>query len=106
MIELLTHIPVLLFVLYFGGFSVICIIVGRLWINADGSGHYTLPEPARFDPITIAAFRGGWKSVIRATFFNLWNRGLIRIETNVVKTQGKYVAQSVPEQGEELEGIE
>ncbi len=106
MIEFLTHIPVSLFVLYFGIFTAICIIIGKLWINADGSNQFPTPDPTRFDPITIAALRGGWKSVIRTAIFSLWNRDLIRIGMDATITQGKHIAQSVPEQGENLEGIE
>lgn len=36
----------------------------------------------------------------------MWNRGLISIGMHITKTQGKYVVQSVPEQGEGLVGIE
>lgn len=106
MIESLTHISVSLFVLYFGIFTAICIIIGKLWINADGSDQFPIPDPNRFDPITIAALRGGWKLVVRTAIFSLWNRDLIRIGMDAIITQGKYVAQSVPEQGENLEGIE
>ncbi len=106
MIESLTHISVSLFALYFGIFAAICIIIGKLWINADGSDQFPIPDPNRFDPIAIAALRGGWKSVIRTAIFSLWNRDLIRIGMDAIITQGKYVAQSVPEQGENLESIE
>ena len=106
MIESLTHMSVSLFVLYFVMFAAICIIIGKLWINADGSDQFPIPDPSRFDPIAIAALRGGWKSVIRTTIFGLWKRDLVRIGMDATITQGKYVAQSVPEKGENLEGIE
>lgn len=82
LLQMLQQIPGSTFLWYFAGFSVICILLARLWARADGSTQYPLPEPTRFDPIAIAALRGGTNSVIRTIIFSLWDRNLIKIRGN------------------------
>lgn len=65
------------FLWYFAGISIVCIVIGWKWKNADGSTQYDLPELTKFDPITIAALRGGTNAVIRTALFSLWNNNLI-----------------------------
>ena len=91
MIEMLLQIPGPTFLLYFIGLSIICIVLGRLWVNADGSTQYPLPELTRFDSVTIAALRGSWTSVIRTAVFSLWSRDLIEIKGEGRDTEIKSV---------------
>ncbi len=80
MIEMLIRIPGPTFLGYFICLSFVCILLGRLWVNADGSTQYPLPELTRFDPLSVAALRGSWASVIRTAIFSLWNRKLVEIK--------------------------
>lgn len=80
MFDLFIQIPGPTFLVLFAGLSAICIFIGWLWVNADGSTQYPLPEPTRFDPLTIAALRGGRNAVIRTAVFTLWNRKLVQFE--------------------------
>lgn len=77
LLNAIIYIPGPTFLLYFIGLSTICIKLGWLWANADGSTQHPLPEPTRFDPIAIAALRNGTNSVIRTVIFSLWNNKMI-----------------------------
>lgn len=52
----------------------------------DGSTKYPLPTPTQFDPLTIAALRGGWPSVFMTALFTLWNHGHIDFTGSGKKT--------------------
>ena len=80
MFDLLIQIPGPMFLVLFAGLSAICIFIGWLWVNADGSTRYPLPEPTHIDPLMIAALRGGENAVVRTAAFDLWERGLVQLE--------------------------
>ncbi len=82
MLDILVQIPGPIFLVLFTGLSVVCIFIGWLWVNADGSTQYPLPELTRFDPLTLAALRGGRNAVMRTAVFSL-------LERNLVQFQGK-----------------
>ena len=73
-------IPWPTFLIYYIGLVIGCIILGWLFVNADGSIAYPLPSLTRFKSSDIAALRGGWAAVIRTVVFSLWRRNLINIE--------------------------
>jgi uncharacterized protein (TIGR04222 family) len=75
-----SQIPWPAFLIYYIGLVIGCIILGWLFVNADGSTAYPLPNLTRFKPLDIAALRGGWTAVIRTVVFSLWRRNLINIE--------------------------
>lgn len=79
MIEILLQIPGPIFLKYYIILSVICIVLGWLLVNADGSTKYSLPRLTFFGTTAIAALRGGTNAVIRYTIFSLWNRKLVNI---------------------------
>jgi uncharacterized protein (TIGR04222 family) len=63
-------------ILYFLGWSLICIIIGWYWANADGTKMDPLPELTRFNALAIANLRGGRAAVIRTVVFSLCRRNL------------------------------
>lgn len=75
--QILVQIPGPNFLWYFAGISIVCIVIGWKWKNADGSTQYDLPELTKFDPIAIAALRDGTNAVIRTALFSLWNKNLV-----------------------------
>jgi len=85
--QTLIQIPGPAFLWYFAGLSVICIVLAWLWARADGSTQYPLPELTRFDPVAIAALRGGTNSVIRTIIFSLWKRNLVEIRDDGKETE-------------------
>ena len=78
-IEFLARIPGKDFLLIFVALVITTIIICSLWIKADGSIQYPLPELTHFDSISVALLSGGVKSVIQTTVFRLWDRKLIDI---------------------------
>jgi uncharacterized protein (TIGR04222 family) len=58
--------------------SAVCIVVGWLCANADGTGSCSLPELARLDPFAAAALRGGSAAVIQTAVLSLWHKNLIK----------------------------
>lgn len=89
--EMLVQIPGQTFLLYFAVIAVVCIILGWLWANDDGSTAYQLPELTRFDPVAIATLRGGVNSVIRTAVFSLWNKKLVEFKEEEKDTTIKAV---------------
>lgn len=87
MIQTLQQIPGPDFLFYFFILAVLCIVIGRVWINADGTTLYPLPKMTRFDPISLAAMKGGAKLVLETTLFSLQRRGVID-----VKRSGKEIS--------------
>ncbi len=79
LLQMLMQIPGPAFIWYFAGLAIIGIVLAWLWARADGSTQYPLPELTRFDPIAIAALRGGTNSVIRTIIFSLWDRKMVEI---------------------------
>ena len=78
-IEFLAQIPGKDFLLIFVALVITTIIICHLWIKADGSRQYPLPELTSFDSIGVALLSGGVYSVIQTTVFRLWDRKLIDI---------------------------
>jgi len=60
--------------------SIAAIVIGGIWINADGSTHYHKPELTDLKPFEIAALRDGRKGVIQMALFNLWMHKLLMIK--------------------------
>ena len=73
-------IPWPTFLIYYIGLVIGCILLGWLFVNADGSTAYPLPSLTRFKSTDIAALRGGSAEVIHTVVFSLWRRNLINIE--------------------------
>jgi uncharacterized protein (TIGR04222 family) len=90
-VEMLRRIPGPKFLVFFIALIGACIGIGWLWINADGTGSYPLPELARFDAFAIAALRGGSAAAIRAAVFSLWNQKLVEISTSKSSWTGKKI---------------
>ena len=85
MIEIIKLIPFATvpwptFLVYYFGLVIGCIILGWLFVSADGSEAYPLPNLTRFNSIDIAALRGGSAAVIHTVAFSLWRRNLAEIE--------------------------
>jgi len=99
MIETLLQIPGQVFLLYFICAAVVCIGAGWLWANLDGSTQYSLPDINYFDPITIAALRGGGASVIKAVVFSFWVQNLVDIKGEGKDTEIKSMGASQKSQG-------
>ena len=89
MIEIVRQIPGPLFLLLFAVLAAIGIYLARLWSDRDGSTDYPLPDPDRFDPLSIAALRGGRNAVIRTAVFSLWKRGIVDIKKVEVKESSR-----------------
>lgn len=79
-LEMLMKIPGSIFLWYFAGLSIVCIVIGWLWKNVDGSIRYLFPELTRFD--TIAALREGMNATIRTAIFSLWNKKLVNLRND------------------------
>jgi uncharacterized protein (TIGR04222 family) len=75
----LEEIPGPTFLMLFAGLVIATIAICRLWINADGSKEYLLPDLTHFDSIALAALRGREKLAIQIAVFRLWDRKLIDI---------------------------
>ncbi len=77
MIDMIIQLPGPIFLVYFTFLSTFCITIGWLWIRADSSIRYPLPEVTCLNPFEIAALRDGYRGVIQIALFNLWNSNLI-----------------------------
>lgn len=80
MIEFIRQIPGPVFLATFLAFSLLCVVLAKLFIDADGSSSYASVEHSGMDPVSIAVLQGGVNSVIRSRVFNLMNQGLIVLE--------------------------
>jgi len=80
-----------------------------LWVNADGSTKYLLPDLTRLDSIAIAALRGGRELVIRTAVFRLWDRKFIDFTGEgrdaEITTRKQYPQQKPISRGEHVEHI-
>lgn len=83
LLGLLAQVPGPTFLLFFAGFSIACIAIGWWLVNADSFASNPLPEPAHFDPVAIAALRGGWRAVVETALFDLWKKKLIDIKEGI-----------------------
>ena len=80
MLEMLTHMSEMTFLIYFIGLAIICLGIGKLIIQmSDSSTKNPLPAPDQFDYLSIAALNGSSKNVFLAALFNLWQQGLLSI---------------------------
>lgn len=78
MIEEFVRIPGPTFLMLFAGLVTATIAICWLWVRADGSYKYQLPDLTRFDSIGIAQLRGGEKRLIMQTaMFQLYGHDLI-----------------------------
>ena len=78
MIEEFVQIQGPTFLMLFVGLVTVTIAICWLWIRADGSYNYQLPDLTRFDSIGIAQLRGGEKRLIMQTaMFQLYGHDLI-----------------------------
>lgn len=87
MIEFIDEIPGPDFLVYFSVFSVFCIVLGWSLAGRDGSIGYPMPELTNFDPVSIAALRGGWTAAVKTAVFHLWIRKMIKIEGTEEETR-------------------
>jgi uncharacterized protein (TIGR04222 family) len=95
LLELLQPIPGPIFLVIFIILIAVCFAIGWLLLSLDGSMKYPTPEPTYFDPLSIAALRGGKDAVLRTAIFSLWSRKLVEIKEVKTPTKG-YLIKSVP----------
>ena len=98
-IEEFVQIPGPTFLLLFAGLALNIIIICWLWINADGSITYQLPDLTRFDSIAIAQLRGGRKLAIQTAIFQLYDQKLIYFSGEGKDAKVKIWKQSQPPSG-------
>jgi len=79
MVELIRNIPIEHFLVPFGGIVIASLAICCLWANTERSLDYLLPTYKRFDPVAVAALRGGWKSVVQLAVYFLWRYHLVDI---------------------------
>ncbi len=80
MLDTLTQMSEMTFLIYFIGLTVVCVGIGKLIIQvSDSSVKNALPTPDQFDYLSIAALNGSSKSVFLVALFSLWQRGLLSI---------------------------
>lgn len=77
MIEEFVQIPGPTFLILFGGLVTVAIAICWLWMRADGSEDYQLPDLTRFDSISIAQLRGGKRLIMQTAIFQLYGHELI-----------------------------
>jgi len=102
-VEMLRQIPGPVFLAFFIPLVGTCFVIAWLWVNADGTSQYPLPELTRFDPFAIAALRGGSAAVIRAAVFSLWSQKLVEISVSESSLTRKRV--EVTSRGHKLRGV-
>jgi len=88
-IEMVIRIPGPIFLILYIGISLVCIIVGWWWANADGSTEYLLPDFTRLnlDAVAIEVLRGGSTSGmprphLERTYYELEQLRLVRTRTD------------------------
>ena len=77
MIEEFVQIPGPTFLMLFVGLVTVTITICRLWMRADGSYKYQLPDLTRFDSIGIAQLRGEKSLIMQTAIFRLYCPELI-----------------------------
>ena len=95
LLELLQPIPGPVFLVIFIILIIVCFGIGWFLLGLDGSMKYPMPELTYFDPLSIAALRGGKEAVIRTALFSLWSRKLVEIKEVKSPTKG-YLIKSIP----------
>jgi len=97
MLDMLIQIPGPTFLVYFILFSILCIVIGKRWINAaDDSNQYYMPDVTSLNSYEIAALRDGRKGLIQTALFELWNRKLITSRGKEAQAKVKSVVNQQP----------
>ena len=99
MIEEFVQIPGPTFLMLFVGLVTVTISICWLWIRADGSYKYQLPDLTRFDSIAIAQLRGGRKLAVQTAMFQLYDQKLIYFSGEGRDAKVKIWKQSQPPSG-------
>lgn len=103
MIDIIKHIPIGDFLLPFGGIIIVTTGLCWLWANAERSLEFTFPAPTRYDPVSVAALRGGWKSAVQLVVYFLWRYNLVSLEQKsnyymIASTPGNQTKRPIPEE--------
>lgn len=82
MIDLLAGISGTDFLIFFSLTTLLCLVIGKIVIINDGSEEYPMPSKNACNLVAISAMRGGWQGVLETVLFQMFDKGILRMEGN------------------------
>lgn len=82
MIDILAGISGTNFLILFSLITLLCLVIGKIVIINDSSEQYPMPSKNACNLVAISALRGGWQGVVETVLFQMFDKGILRMEGN------------------------